>query len=281
MTRYDTIPFHKMHGCGNDFALIDNRALAVPRELMVFWAKKICAPHFGVGADGLIFLEDAPVGLTDAAFVWHFFNADGSRAEMCGNASRCAAKLAVKLGLAGAEHVFGTDAGLIRARVLDDGRVRVQLTPPKDIQTHLDLDIKGQKHRLHFANTGVPHAVLFLEDVSKVDIRELGPAIRYHKQFAPAGTNANFVQRIDSSKLKLRTYERGVEAETFACGTGAAASLVLAHELGLTGPAADVTTTGGEVLAIELENGAVFLTGQAVEVFSGVLSADALGLNLR
>lgn len=281
MTRYDVIRFHKMHGCGNDFALIDNRELAAPAELMVFWAKKICAQHFGVGADGLIFLENAPAKLAGAAYVWHFFNADGSRAEMCGNASRCAAKLAVELGLAGKEHAFGTDAGLIRAAVLDDGRVKVQLTPAKDMQTHIDLDLKGQRHRAHFVNTGVPHTAIFFEDVAKVDLRELGPALRYHKQFAPAGTNANFVQRLDKTKLKLRTYERGVEAETYACGTGAAASVVLAHELGLTGPDVDVTTTGGEILTINIEDGAVFLTGQAVKVYTGDLYADGAGLNLR
>jgi diaminopimelate epimerase len=281
MTRYDIIRFTKMHGCGNDFALIDNRELGVLPELMAFWAKKICAPHFGVGADGLIFLENAPASLPGAAYRWHFFNADGSRAEMCGNASRCTAKLAVELGLAPREHAFGTDAGLIRAAVLDDGRVKVQLTPPKDLQTHIDLELKGQPQRAHFVNTGVPHAVVLFEDVSKVDVKELGPALRYHKRFAPAGTNANFVQWIDKTKLTLRTYERGVEAETYACGTGAAASAVIAHELGLTGPAVDVTTTGGEILTINLEDGAVFLTGQALKVFTGELYADAVGLNPR
>ena len=273
------VAFHKMQGCGNDFVIIDNRELAVPVERMAEWAKLVCRKCFGVGADGLIFLESAPAG-SGLDFRWHFYNADGSRAEMCGNGARCASKLGNLLGFAPAKHVLGTDAGGVQSEVLEDGQVRVRLTPPVDLMTGLELDVDGQKLAVHFVNTGVPHAVIFSEDVSLLDIKHLGRAIRFHQNFTPKGTNANFVTVKDSGNLVLRTYERGVEDETYACGTGACASAVIAHSLGLTGPDVNVTTTGGEVLGVSLEGGQVSLRGAAEVCFSGVLYPKALGLPL-
>lgn len=270
------VPFHKMQGCGNDFVIIDNRALRLPEALMAQWAEKVCRKCFGVGADGLIFLEESREPGLD--FRWHFFNADGSRAEMCGNGARCASKLGMLLGLAGPKHILGTDAGGVASEVLEDGQVRVRLTPPKDLKTGLELDLDGERHTVHFVNTGVPHAVVLLPDVSLADVKRLGRALRHHEAFAPKGTNANFVTVRDSGHLLLRTFERGVEDETYACGTGACASVVIASHLGLTGPEADVTTSGGEVLGVRLEDGQVFLRGAAEVCFSGVLYAKALGL---
>ncbi len=201
---------------------------------------------------------------------------------MCGNASRCAGKLAHAIGLAPAEHTFGTDAGPIRAKVLldgpDAGRVKVQLTPPVGQKTNIKLDIDGEPLTVHFADTGVPHAVVFVDDVEALDIMDLGPKIRYHDHFAPAGTNVNFAQVKDENTMLLRTYERGVEAETYACGTGASATQLLANALGLTDAHADLTTTGGEVLTVYLEDGNVFLQGAAELTFKGDLFLEPLGL---
>jgi diaminopimelate epimerase len=276
----ESVPFHKMQGCGNDFVVIDNRVARVPAAVMADWAKKVCARAFGICADGLFFLENTNEPGLD--YRWHFYNSDGSRAEMCGNASRCAGKLAHALGLAPAEHVFGTDAGPIRAKVLldgpDAGRVKVQLTPPKGLETDITIDVDGTPMTVHFADTGVPHAVVLVDDVAAVNVRELGRTLRNHPRFAPAGTNVNFAQVKDRSTLLLRTYERGVEDETYACGTGACATQLVANALGLTTPRADLTTTGGEILTVFLENNSIFLQGAAELTFKGELYLKPLGL---
>jgi diaminopimelate epimerase len=277
-----SVPFYKMQGCGNDFVVIDNRELGVPESAMKNWAVKVCARAFGVCADGVFFLENSDDPALD--YRWHFYNSDGSRAEMCGNASRCAGKLSHALGLAPAEHVFGTDAGPIRAKVLldgpDAGRVKVQLTPPKGVQTGLTVHVDNTPMTVHFADTGVPHAVVFVDDVAAVNVKQLGAALRYHERFSPAGTNVNFAQVKDDATMLLRTYERGVEDETYACGTGACATQLVANALGLTGPRADLTTTGGEVLTVFLEDGNVFLQGAAELTFKGELYLDPMGLSL-
>lgn len=273
-----SVPFVKMHGSGNDFVLIDNRTLKLPQAQMSLWAQRICPRAFGVGADGLIFLQDAPAGV-DADYIWHFYNADGSRAEMCGNGSRCATRLGYELGLGELEHTLGTDAGPIRAKVTPaTSKVKVQLTPPEDLELNIPLEVEGNEYTAHFVNTGVPHAIIILDDASEIDIKRLGRAVREHERFAPAGTNANFASVKSQCKMTLRTYERGVEDETFACGTGAAATALVASELGLVDDSVELTTSGGEVLQIYLENGTVFLEGMAVKTYAGEMYLDSLGL---
>ena len=277
-----SVPFYKMQGCGNDFVVIDNRDLGVPQPVMTEWARKVCARAFGISADGIFFLDESDDPKLD--YRWHFYNSDGSRAEMCGNASRCAGKLAHAIGMAPAEHVFGSDAGPIKAQVLlegpDAGRVKVQLTPPVSTEININLDVDGQPMTIHFSDTGVPHVVVFVDDIEALDIMDVGPKIRYHDHFAPAGTNVNFAQVKDEKTMLLRTYERGVEAETYACGTGAAAAQLIANTLGLTGSYAKLTTTGGEVLTIFLEDGNVFLQGAAELTFKGEMYLEPLGLTL-
>ncbi|THB63744.1 MAG: diaminopimelate epimerase [Desulfovibrio sp.] len=281
MTASQTLAFTKMQGSGNDFALIDNRDLAIAVTDMADLARAICPRCFSVGADGCIFLEAAPEG-SSADYRWHFFNADGSRAEMCGNASRCAAKLAVQLGMAGPEHVLHTDAGPISARLLDDGQVRVQLTRPFGLILNTTLPVStppglgDTEYELHSVNTGVPHVVLFSDELEGLDVQSFGSSIRYHEHFSPAGTNANFAKVTGADELTIRTYERGVEGETLACGTGAAAAGLISHALGLVGPSITVRTWGGETLGIDVDGDDVFLTGQAVKVYTGVLSLDSL-----
>ncbi|WP_256128290.1 diaminopimelate epimerase [Desulfolutivibrio sulfoxidireducens] len=274
-----TIPFFKMQGCGNDFALIDNRQARVPVVAMAEWATKVCRKAFGVGADGLIFLEEAPAGST-ADYIWHFYNADGSRAEMCGNGARCAARLAFLIGLAPAVHVLGTDAGDIQAEVSPGtNQVRVRLTTPKGLLLGMELEVEGMTVPFHFVDTGVPHAVVVREDVADLDVAGLGRAMRYHEEFAPAGTNVNFIQVEGHGRLRLRTYERGVEAETYACGTGAVASVVVAGALGLVGGEVEVVTSGGEVLGVRVGEGGPFLRGAAELMFWGDMDLGAMGLS--
>ena len=275
-----SVPFWKMQGCGNDFVVIDNRELGIPVADMPDWAKKVCARAFGVYGDGLFFLEDAPEdeGLD---YVWQFYNSDGSRAEMCGNASRCVGKLAHAIGLAGEQHTFGTDAGPIKVQVLPDlDQVKVQLTPPHDERLNIELTVDGEPYSVHFVVLGVPHIAVFVDDVQAVDVKKLGRALRIHEGFAPAGTNVNFVQVVDRSTLLVRTYERGVEDETYACGTGVSSVQFLANRLGLTDASARATTSGGETLTVSLEGGEVFLQGAAEVTFSGRLYLEPLGLKL-
>ncbi len=273
----ECLPFTKMHGCGNDFVFIDNRELRIPQACMEDMARKICRRAFGVGADGLAFLEAAPA-TSQAHYIWHFYNADGSRAEMCGNGSRCAARLAVKLGMAPSEHILGTDAGLIHAVVKGEHTIKVELTKPENISLSTTLSFDDKELTVHFATVGVPHAVVMVEDVTALDVKSMGAALRYHTHFAPAGTNVNFVQVLTPSSILLRTYERGVEDETYACGTGAAAAVFIGGELGLCKSPVSVKTTGGEVLGIYLEEERVFLEGGASITFCGEINTKELGL---
>ncbi|MBU1248354.1 MAG: diaminopimelate epimerase [Proteobacteria bacterium] len=278
-----SVDFYKLQGCGNDFVAIDNRTLKIPSKKMANWVIKVCARAFGVGADGLFFIENAPAG-SGLAYSWQFFNNDGSRAEMCGNASRCAAKLAHHLEIAPASHSFGTDAGPVKAKVLtqgpDRGQVKVQLTPPKDIKLNIELDFEGTPFIVHFVDTGVPHVVVYVADVSEINVQTVGSYLRLHPTFQPAGTNVNFVQVKDPETMLCRTFERGVEGETYACGTGVSAAQLIAHKLGLTGPTARITTTGGETLTVSIEEDDLYLQGGAELVFSGKLHLDSLGLFL-
>jgi diaminopimelate epimerase len=247
---------------------------------MADWACAIAPRGFRVGADGVIFLDSPPEGSV-ADYIWHFYNGDGSRAEMCGNASRCAARLAARIGLAGPRHVLGTDAGPVKAEVDElAGRAKVQLTPPRNLELGIPLEVGGTNFEIHHVDTGVPHTVLFMDTVSSVDVAGIGRAIRFHDHFAPAGANVNFVEVVSPERLELRTYERGVEAETLACGTGAAASVVVANALGLVDERVELRTTGRELLAISLENGDVFLEGAACFVYRGEFEPADLGVSM-
>ncbi len=274
--------FAKLQGSGNDFVVIDNRDGKVGEFLKALnldvkeFAKKVCAFHTGVGADGLILIEnpDSP----DNHFKWQFFNADGSVAEMCGNGSRCAVRFAFEEGIVGKEVRFETLAGVIKAYVLDSGkRIKVQLTSPKDYkQMSLNLDIQSIEG--HFINTGVPHFVVLVEDLEKVDVQRLGKSIRFHPQFQPKGTNVNFTEPVGENAIRIRTYERGVEGETLACGTGATASAIVAYKKGIISKKpVQVITKGGEVLAIDFDDELreVFLEGGVVRVFDGFLRVEA------
>ncbi len=277
------IPFLKMSGSGNDFILIDNRSQIVDKTRLKEFIYKVCRRAVSVGADGLILIEDpdeedARRGL--AHFKWHYYNADGGEAEMCGNGSRCAARFAYLKGIAPRKMAFRTLAGIIQAELTDERRVKVQLGDPKDLRLNFPLDIDGETWKVHFINTGVPHVVYFLDDVEGVDVVSLGRKTRYHKEFQPAGTNANFAEVLNRNALKLRTYERGVENETLACGTGSVAAAIIASELGWTVSPVDVHVRSGEILKIYFEKtgdriSKVFMEGDVRIIYEGEMWEEA------
>jgi len=242
------IPFMKMSGSGNDFILIDHRKPLIDADRMKEFARKVCRRRISVGADGLIFIENSE----KADFKWRFFNADGSEGEMCGNGGRCAARFAHLKGITGPSLTFETLAGMISAQV-NEKRVKLEMTKPHSLKLDETLLIDGKQQTLSSINTGVPHAVLFLDDIEHLNIVQLGRSIRYHAHFVPGGTNANFVRLEKGSQLSIRTYERGVEDETLACGTGTVASALIAAFKGMVRSPVSVKTRGGEILTVHFE----------------------------
>jgi diaminopimelate epimerase len=269
------IPFLKMSGSGNDFIVIDNRQKILDGDHLSDFVRRVCTRKVSAGADGLILIEPSP----RVNFRWRFYNSDGGEAEMCGNGGRCAARFAVMKGIAPPKLSFETLAGIIEAEV--SGRVvKLQMVQPTGLELDLDVKIDNATHRLHFINTGVPHAIKVVENTAALQVKELGRKIRFHSRFQPAGTNANFVQAVDRRRLKVRTYERGVEDETLACGTGAVASALIAAKLGLVDSPVEVQTTGGEILKIYFQPKGegfdrVFLEGDTRVVYEGVLWGEA------
>jgi diaminopimelate epimerase len=269
------LPFVKMSGSGNDFIIIDNRHGIVGGRDRSALARRVCRRHTSVGADGLILIEESD----RAAFRWDFYNADGSRADMCGNGGRCAARFAQMEGIVPAELSFETGAGIIAAEVAGTS-VKIQLTRPGDYRENIVLDVEGMEYTASFVNTGVPHTVVMVNDVRLVDVPAKGRLIRYHPAFLPAGTNVNFVSVIGPGRLRVRTYERGVEGETLACGTGSVASALVAWKKGFTGAVTAVETAGGEVLTVHIEPDggaglpAVYLEGNTIVVCRGEIDPE-------
>jgi diaminopimelate epimerase len=245
------IPFMKMSGSGNDFVLIDYREPFLKEERLKDFVQKTCRRRFSVGADGLILVERSQ----KADFKWRFYNADGSEPEMCGNGGRCAARFAYLKGIAGSSLKFETLAGILSAQV-EGKRVKLEMTKPFGLKLDETIFIDGEKKIFSSLNTGVPHAVLFVDDLEGMNIVPVGRAIRFHSHFSPGGTNVNFIRLEERSQLSIRTYERGVEDETLACGTGAVASALVAAFKGLVKSPVSIKTRGGEVLAVyfEIEN---------------------------
>ncbi len=238
----------KMSGSGNDFILIDHREPFLKEGHLKDFIRKVCRRRISVGADGLILIEPSE----KADFKWRFFNADGSEAEMCGNGGRCVARFACLKGIAGSSLKFETLAGILSAQV-DGKRVKLEMTKPFGLKLDKTIFVEEEQKIISSINTGVPHAVLFVEDLEGLDIIPIGRAIRFHSHFSPHGTNANFVRLDRDSELSIRTYERGVEDETLACGTGAVASALVAAFKGRVNSPVSVRTRGGEVLNVYYE----------------------------
>lgn len=259
-----------MHGAANDFILVDDRKQTFPVSNKA-WIAAIAARRTGVGCEGILLIQPS----TKADFRMRFFNPDGGEVDMCGNGARCIARLAHKIGAAPASMSIETPAGIVRADVRGD-QVLLHMTEPKDWRMNRTLSIDNQSLNYSFVNTGVPHVVVSVENLDSVDVQKMGSRIRYHADFAPAGTNANFIQITGPDSLRVRTYERGVEGETLACGTGMTACGLIAGKLGLVRWPVKITPTSGDRLEVNYElttDGArnVTLFGPAVHVFEGEL----------
>ncbi|OGV63841.1 MAG: diaminopimelate epimerase [Lentisphaerae bacterium RIFOXYA12_FULL_48_11] len=264
------IEFWKMHGASNDFILVDDRKKKFPSNDKK-WIAEIASRRTGVGCEGVILIQPS----VKADFRMRFFNPDGGEVEMCGNGARCVAKLAYDLKAAPAMMTIDTVAGILRARMSGD-KVCLWLTKPRDWRMNKSLKVAGQTLRYGFVNTGVPHFVAETTTLEKCDVQLLGSGVRYHRDFAPAGTNANFIKVTGWRSIKVRTYERGVESETLACGTGITASALVAARIGKVKPPVKVTAASGDVLVVDFKMSAdgaddVTLLGPAIHVFHGVL----------
>ncbi len=263
------VEFTKMNGAGNDFVLIDNRRRDV--RLNTEQVIRICDRHAGIGADGVIALVPCASGAADWA--WDFYNSDGSAAEMCGNGARCFARFAQRQTGGKSDMTIETKAGVISAAVQGE-YVTVSLTKPKELRLGQPMTLSIGKSIVHSINTGVPHAVLFVDDAEKAPVQSLGSEIRFHAAFAPRGTNVNFVQLRGPNAIAVRTYERGVEGETLACGTGVSASALIAAELHHWSSPVQVDVRSGGALQVSFAKdggkfGAVRLSGPADFVFEG------------
>jgi diaminopimelate epimerase len=263
------VDFVKMNGAGNDFILIDNRAGKI--QLSTEQIVRLCHRQRGIGADGLFLLKPNTSGQAD--WTWDFFNSDGSTADMCGNGARCFARFVQSVTSAPEQTSFETGAGVITAK-FHGARVTVNLTAPHSLQLDEVIPAAGAKLTVHSLNTGVPHAIVFVPDADQAMVQQLGAEIRYHAHFQPKGTNVNFVQILGPNRIRVRTYERGVEGETLACGTGVTAAALISSRVHKFTSPIEVHVQGGDTLAVSWkESGGTFtdvqLNGPADFVFRG------------
>jgi diaminopimelate epimerase len=262
--------FTKMNGAGNDFILFDNRTGSI--DLDRNQIAQLCDRHRGIGADGILLLEK-PTNRAD--FRMRYFNADGGEAEMCGNGARCFARFANKVGGQNAKISFETLAGVISAELKGD-LVTLRMTEPSDLRLNVELPMTGENKTVHFINSGVPHVVIPVAKIDDADVRREGAAIRHHKMFSPNGANVNFIEKRGPNRIAIRTYERGVEDETLACGTGIVASALIFAASENTNSPISVVARGGDELEVGFEKSGdrfrnVTLTGPAEFVFEGTV----------
>ncbi len=251
--------FFKYQGAGNDFVMVDDRNRAFP--LNEEFINRICDRHFGVGADGLILLQDD----ADLDFRMVYFNSDGRESSMCGNGGRCVARFAQRLGIIENKTKFNAIDGIHEA-LLEENGIHLKMTNVSEVRTARDFV---------FLNTGSPHHIEFVRDVDQIDVKHRGAAIRYGGPYFEEGSNVNFVEVIDENTLKIRTYERGVEDETLACGTGVTAAAIAAFDTGkINAGQINVKAMGGN-LSVKFKKNAsggyedIWLTGPAEFVFEG------------
>lgn len=262
------VPFVKVTGAGNDFILVDGRRGRALGRAPSALAREWCDRKRSIGADGLLLVQASRRGNARM----RIFNPDGSEAGMCGNGLRCVAWYLHTRNGGRREWRLETGAGLMQARVTGDERVRIFFSPPQGIRLGLSIPWKGKRLALHAVDTGVPHAVIPVARLEAVDLGQLGPTIRHHRLFKPKGTNVNLLRIHSPHRCSIRTYERGVEEETLACGTGAVASVVIGAALGRLRPPVQVTTPGGERMAVgfrSLRWEGLYLEGSARILFEG------------
>jgi len=265
-----------MSGSGNDFIIIDNRNRVVDENDLQDFIARVCRRKMSVGADGLILVEESE----SVDFKWRFFNSDGSTAEMCGNGARCAARFAYLNGISGTKVSFETEAGIVSAMVEND-QVKIKMPDPIDLKTDYNLELGNSSMQVSSVNTGVPHVVITVDDIDDVEVVKTGREIRFHDSYEPAGTNVNFICAGNDNTISIRTYERGVENETLACGTGSvAAAIVMRYKSKGKSPVKVITRGGGYLyIYFEEDDGRfydVFLEGDARVIYKGFLREDAL-----
>lgn len=267
-----TLNFTKMNGAGNDFVMLDNRDLSL--SLSKTEIEQLCDRHRGIGADGLLCVEPATDG---GDFKMRYYNADGGEAEMCGNGARCFGRFVNRLHDDKLQQIkFETMAGMISAEFEGD-QVRINMSAPHSLKLAQNLPVAGTDLTVHSVNTGVPHAVVFVDDLENVPVLEWGAGLRYHDAFKPKGTNANFAKVTAPGSIAIRTYERGVEGETLACGTGMVACALIHHELTGAPSPVSVLVKGGDTLKVGFEEPKksgytnVTLFGPADFVFQGTV----------
>jgi diaminopimelate epimerase len=236
--------FTKAEGAGNDFIIIDNDSLPAGIDLSKLVAE-LCRRKRSIGADGVMLYDKSD----KHDFKMRIFNPDGAEVEMCGNGARCMALYAFTYKEAHHKMTMETMAGPIEIEMINSAP-RLKLTGADDIKLGYEIDIDDKKLKVSSLNTGVPHVVVLTDNVDEVDVKKLGAKIRHHKEYKPAGTNANFIEVIDDATLKIRTYERGVEDETLACGTGSAASAVIAALLKKVKSPVSLKTSSGDILKV-------------------------------
>ncbi len=276
-TKLRAIEFWKMNGSGNDFILMDNRNGRIRDEDMARLVERVCRRRESVGADGVIFI----IRSERCDFGWRFFNPDGGEVEMCGNGARCVARFASLNGIAGPKMTFETLAGEAVSAEVDGRSVKVLMPSPSGCSMDVELEHQPGWRSVDFINTGVPHVVIQVKALADHPVKEQGSAIRYHTHFAPAGTNVNFMDILGPDLVEIRTYERGVEDETLACGTGAVACALVASIRGEVNSPVRVKTRGGEELGIYfMRNGdsfeEVWLEGNTSVVYKATLHDEAL-----
>lgn len=271
--------FTKISGTGNDFIVINDLARTINYRSIQEIIPRMCHRHFGIGADGVIFIQqNAPTDIQ-----WHFYNADGSRAEMCGNGARCAARYIFSQGIVH-ENSFNlhTEAGMIGIRLDEQRLIGVQLTKPHDHRSKYTIKTIKTEYLLSSINTGVPHAVLQVSDIESFDLMNMAPEIRFHEMYA-SGTNVNIYEKVAPDTIRVRTYERGVEGETLSCGTGSvAAAIVACLDDNEVSTEVHVITNGGELfISFDRALNSVTMTGDAHILFTGTITPDLINNKLQ
>lgn len=256
--------FVKMSGAGNDFLALDNREGSLDQLLTAAYIRRVCTRSISVGADGLLELLADP----DHLFRMRYYNSDGGRAEMCGNGGRCMAVFAGMLGLAGEESfTFRSDAGVHRALVCGPEEARIWMTDPRESFLDREIELPGGSARISLVDTGVPHAVE-LAEVLKDELFARAPLVRRHREMGERGANYDLVAAC-GDRLEIRTWERGVEGETLACGTGAVAAAYVASRLLNTSLPVAVRVRSGMDLLVGRDRHGWWLQGEARPVFRG------------
>ncbi len=285
---WEKVKFTKMHGCGNDYVYINGALERIPQEKKPGLVRYLSDRHTGVGGDGVIFINPSDV----ADFEMEMYNADGTRAEMCGNGIRCVAKYVYDKGLTDKQQLSIVSAGQIKyleLKVGSDNQVstikvnmgqpilepeQIPVALPSENAVNVPIQVNGQEYHMTCVSMGNPHAVVFVDQVADMELEQIGPMFEHHELF-PNRTNTEFVQIVDRQHVKMRVWERGT-GETLACGTGCCATAVACVLNGLTDPSITVGVLGGEIeVSWDRESGLVYMTGPAITVFEGETKLDA------